>query len=334
MIDDVPPGRRSRRPRFAPAKRWPRRVRRELGDRARHQQQRQRGDRLARSASGRADRRWMMSVMSERRALAAGQVAAWAAGRAQTSTMRAVERGAAGGLRRFANLRVFDWAGGRPRRVVHRGRDPLASDGYAAHAPRIAIALAEAIPTSDDEKSPGLSSSAEKVRGLRRCRRAPAGYRSSGPPCPGAQQVGRRVCCAARGSANGVCSELARARRPPDPARRRALELRGRPIGGEVLDGRGPRRWRRSARALAGREGVMVIPGNHDHHLMEPWLERRRSRAPARSELERVGTPGGARVRGARRGTAGGAEVRCAFPGIRGSATTSTRCAATASTAT
>ena len=91
------------------------------------------------------------------------------------------------------------------------------------------------------------------------------------------------------------------------------LELRDRPLG-EVLDGAAPA-LAALGEALAGRE-VIVIPGNHDHHLIEPWLERRALEGAGSLELEQVGTPEGLAFE-ALAGHLGDAEVRCAYPGIR-----------------
>jgi predicted phosphodiesterase len=44
--------------------------------------------------------------------------------------------------------------------------------------------------------------------------------------------------------------------------------------------------------AMAGGE-VVVVPGNHDHHLIEPWLERRRMAGGPSLELEQAGEPEG-----------------------------------------
>ena len=50
------------------------------------------------------------------------------------------------------------------------------------------------------------------------------------------------------------------------------LELRDRPLA-EVLEVAAPA-LAAIAEPLAGGE-VVIVPGNHDHHLIEPWLERR-----------------------------------------------------------
>ncbi|MEA2355672.1 MAG: hypothetical protein QOD61_1801 [Solirubrobacteraceae bacterium] len=90
-----------------------------------------------------------------------------------------------------------------------------------------------------------------------------------------------------------------------------AIELRSGPVGvalaaaGPVLEALG--------RALDGRE-VVVVPGNHDHALIAPWLERRVDRlgseervapgeaSPAAGELARRFGPG--------------ARVELAYPGV------------------
>ena len=68
------------------------------------------------------------------------------------------------------------------------------------------------------------------------------------------------------------------------------LELRDRPLA-EVLEAAAPV-LAALGEALAGRE-LVIVPGNHDHHLIEPWLERRAlSGAPALG-LEQIGEPEG-----------------------------------------
>ena len=119
------------------------------------------------------------------------------------------------------------------------------------------------------------------------------------------------TCCAASAFATGCSRAL-------DGADRLVLlgdvlELRDRPLR------RGARGGRAGARALgeafAGRE-LVIVPGNHDHHLIEPWLERaaldgaRRARPRAARRARRASR---SRRSPRRRGAA---EVRFAYPGI------------------
>ena len=60
---------------------------------------------------------------------------------------------------------------------------------------------------------------------------------------------------------------------------------------------------------------MIVVPGNHDHHLIEPWLERRRLEGGAPLELEQVGEPEG-RAFEALCSHAAPATVRFAYPGL------------------
>jgi predicted phosphodiesterase len=92
------------------------------------------------------------------------------------------------------------------------------------------------------------------------------------------------------------------------------VELRDRPLR-EALELSTPF-FAELGEAMAGRE-VVLMPGNHDHHLLEPWLERRRldGAAPPLGLAERFEPSEGAprviaeRVRDA--------EVVLAYPGIR-----------------
>ena len=86
------------------------------------------------------------------------------------------------------------------------------------------------------------------------------------------------------------------------------LELRDRPLA-EVLATAAPV-LAALGEAIAGRE-LLIVPGNHDHHLIEPWLGRRASRRcrPARARATRrargprlrdAGRPGAGRERSLR----------------------------------
>jgi len=68
------------------------------------------------------------------------------------------------------------------------------------------------------------------------------------------------------------------------------LELRDRPLR-EALDASGPA-FADLAGALDGGE-VIIVPGNHDHHLIEPWLDRRALDGDAPLGLEQAGEPVG-----------------------------------------
>ena len=168
-------------------------------------------------------------------------------------------------------------------RLVHRGRDPLhlrrlrgarapdrqrAGRGVPAPA-RAAPAASSAEPVAALRRSAvrtavisdlhlGLGSGADLLRRERFRDRA---VRASSRAPTG-------WCCSA------TCSSFATAR------------------WREVLDGRGPGARRRSPSALAGRE-LVIVPGNHDHHLIEPWLERRALDGAGPLELEQVGPPEG-----------------------------------------
>ncbi len=89
------------------------------------------------------------------------------------------------------------------------------------------------------------------------------------------------------------------------------LELRDRPMR-EVLELAAPA-IAALGEAMAGGE-LVIVPGNHDHHLIEPWLERRRL-AGGRLELEQVGEPEGPAF-AALCAHGRPATVRFAYPGI------------------
>jgi predicted phosphodiesterase len=91
-----------------------------------------------------------------------------------------------------------------------------------------------------------------------------------------------------------------------------ALELRDRPLR-DVLELAAPA-IADLGQAMAGGE-LIVVPGNHDHHLIEPWLERRRLQDAPPLELEQIGEPEG-RAFEALCAHAGPATVRFAYPGI------------------
>ena len=93
------------------------------------------------------------------------------------------------------------------------------------------------------------------------------------------------------------------------------LELRDRPLA-EVLETAAPALGD-LGRLFEGRE-VVIVAGNHDHHLVEPWLEARRLRdAPdlGLEQVEQIEGPAGMALE-AVGGLLAPAEVRLAYPGI------------------
>ncbi len=60
---------------------------------------------------------------------------------------------------------------------------------------------------------------------------------------------------------------------------------------------------------------IVVVPGNHDHQLLAPWLERRRIRGSAPLGLEQTAKPTAGALGSLARRT-GNAEVVLAYPGI------------------
>ena len=90
------------------------------------------------------------------------------------------------------------------------------------------------------------------------------------------------------------------------------LELRDRPLA-EVLEGSAPV-LAALGEAVAGRE-LVIVPGNHDHHLIEPWLEGRALTGAEPLGLEQAGSPEG-RAFELLCEQASAAEVRFAYPGL------------------
>jgi predicted phosphodiesterase len=90
------------------------------------------------------------------------------------------------------------------------------------------------------------------------------------------------------------------------------LELRDRPLG-ETLAAAEPV-MAALGETFAGRE-VVLVPGNHDHHLIETWLERRAMATAGPLELEHTGVPEGLAFE-ALAGQASQAQVRFAYPGL------------------
>jgi UDP-2,3-diacylglucosamine pyrophosphatase LpxH len=88
------------------------------------------------------------------------------------------------------------------------------------------------------------------------------------------------------------------------------LELRDRPVGDVV---RIATPFFADLAETAGEAQVVVVPGNHDHHLVEPWLEQRMLDGAAPLELEQRAAPDGALAALAH---AGGLDVEIAYPGV------------------
>lgn len=92
------------------------------------------------------------------------------------------------------------------------------------------------------------------------------------------------------------------------------LELRERPVH-EVMAETRPF-FEELAEAVAGAR-VVIVPGNHDHQLAAPWLERRRLRAPGEPlALENVVKPGREGAIGALARRMPGVELLVAYPGL------------------
>ena len=90
------------------------------------------------------------------------------------------------------------------------------------------------------------------------------------------------------------------------------LELRDRPLA-EVLAATEPV-MSALGEAFAGRE-VVIVPGNHDHHLIEAWLERGILAGAPELELEQTGEPEGVAFE-ALAAQLAPAKVRFAYPGL------------------
>jgi predicted phosphodiesterase len=91
-----------------------------------------------------------------------------------------------------------------------------------------------------------------------------------------------------------------------------AFELRDRPMG-EVVELAGP--FLEELGGALGDRRLVIVPGNHDHRLAEPLLDRRSLGRPRRLGLEQLFRPGrGAGAAIARR--LGDARVQIAYPGL------------------
>ena len=91
-----------------------------------------------------------------------------------------------------------------------------------------------------------------------------------------------------------------------------ALELRERPAA-DVMELARPL-LEELGEVTAGRQ-LVIVPGNHDHHLIEPWLEQRSLAAADPLELEQLGEPSGQAFE-VLAAQAAAATVRFAYPGI------------------
>ena len=90
------------------------------------------------------------------------------------------------------------------------------------------------------------------------------------------------------------------------------LELRDRPVS-EVVEIARPLFETLGEAVGSGR--IVVVPGNHDHQLLAPWLERRRLRGTAPLGLEQLAKANAGALGSLARRT-GKAEVELAYPGI------------------
>jgi predicted phosphodiesterase len=90
------------------------------------------------------------------------------------------------------------------------------------------------------------------------------------------------------------------------------IELRDRPLS-EALAVARP--FFAELASAIGDTPVLVVPGNHDHHLLEEWLERRRLDGAAPLGLEQRMGPGAGPLSDLLRGT-GLEQVEMAYPGV------------------
>jgi predicted phosphodiesterase len=90
------------------------------------------------------------------------------------------------------------------------------------------------------------------------------------------------------------------------------LELRDRPLA-DVLELARP--FFEALGEATGEGRIVVVPGNHDHQLLAPWLERRRLRGAAPLGLEQIAKANAGALGSLARRT-GKAEVVLAYPGF------------------
>ena len=90
------------------------------------------------------------------------------------------------------------------------------------------------------------------------------------------------------------------------------VELRDRPVA-EVLERARP--FFETLGEAVGDGRIVVVPGNHDHQLLAPWLERRRIRGASPLGLEQTARANAGALGSLARRT-GNAEVVLAYPGV------------------
>jgi len=90
------------------------------------------------------------------------------------------------------------------------------------------------------------------------------------------------------------------------------VELRDRPVA-EVLERARP--FFETLGEAIGDGRIVVVPGNHDHQLLGPWLERRRIRGASPLGLEQTAKANAGALGSLARRT-GNAEVMLAYPGV------------------
>jgi predicted phosphodiesterase len=90
------------------------------------------------------------------------------------------------------------------------------------------------------------------------------------------------------------------------------IELRDRPLA-EALDVSRP--TLEALGEIAGSAEIVIVPGNHDHHLIEPWLQARALEPAPPLGLEQVGDPDTGPL-GEVASAMAPARVRFAYPGL------------------
>jgi predicted phosphodiesterase len=91
-----------------------------------------------------------------------------------------------------------------------------------------------------------------------------------------------------------------------------AIELRDRPLA-EALELAAP--FFEELGSVMDRRRVVIVPGNHDHHVLEEWLEERRLDEAKPLGLEQRIAPDSGPLAGLT-ARMGGAEVELAYPGV------------------
>lgn len=93
------------------------------------------------------------------------------------------------------------------------------------------------------------------------------------------------------------------------------LELRHGPVRDAMAAARTP--LSELAAALPAAADVVIVPGNHDHDLLDSWTQRQgRDAAPAPLELTTEVSFGGDELLGVMAGWLGGDRVRVSYPGV------------------